>query len=107
LRKYSRSFGGTTNTTNLAEGVMGFVGFETSPGSNKGWIKVQWHDAIFSGDDLPDVLLALEWAIEDMGGSIRAGQTLAVPEAGAAALLSLVACGCAGVMALKKLRRKS
>jgi hypothetical protein len=78
-----------------------FLGFQTASG-DKGWIKLHWEDATSS--PYPVKVSALEWAIEDLGGSINAGQT-AVPEASAAALMSLVACGCAGVVTLKKLRR--
>jgi hypothetical protein len=89
---------------NFADGVPGFVGFLTGAG-NKGWIQVQWDDN--TGDGLPDRLTAIDWAYNDMGGPINAGQTMLtiVPEAGAAALVALIATGAVGVAALKKRKK--
>lgn len=83
----------------FAAGVPGIVGgrFNSPRGVQFAWIRVSVLDA----DDfpIPGTLEILEWAYEDSGEAIRAGQTTEIPEPTG---LALLAAGAAGVAALRR-----
>jgi hypothetical protein len=90
---------------NVANGEV-FVGFQLNlDGLQKGWLRMSWGD--LTGDNRPDTITVHEWAYAGNGEAILAGDRglAAVPEAGAAALVGLVASGAVGVVALKKRRK--
>jgi hypothetical protein len=85
-------------------GSTGIAGFQL-PGSKNGgngWIRVHLTD--LNGDGRFDELTVIDWAYNDAGGGITAGQTTdAVPEPSTKAL-ALLALGSAGVLAWRKRR---
>jgi hypothetical protein len=90
-------------------GHSGFAGFalQTTNGTKTdyGWIQLVFENG---GNGLPASLIAKEWAIEEDGGSILAGQTAdpsSAPEPGTMAL-SILASGAAGLMALRRRREQ-
>jgi hypothetical protein len=96
-------------------GVYGFAGFRT-PGATTGpttapivtyrygWIRLKWDaDGVTS---YPNSITALDWALEDSGAAILAGDTgpaAAVPEPGALSM-AVLAAGAAGILAWRKRR---
>jgi hypothetical protein len=77
--------------------VTGFAGFRT-PSGNFGWVRLLWS----SSAGFPNSITAIDWAVEDSGAPIRAGQTISsVPEPGTMSM-SLLAAGAAGILAWRK-----
>jgi hypothetical protein len=78
----------------------GFAGFQlpASKGGGLGWMRFEVFDR--NGDGFPDELQAIDWAYNNAGGGINAGQT-SVPEPSALGLLAL---GSAGVLAWRRRR---
>ena len=76
-----------------SNGGVGFAGIKTA-GGDLGWIRL-----IFTMDPnggAPAYVTAIDWAYNNVAGqSITAGQTTAVPEPSAAALLALAGAGAA------------
>lgn len=102
---------------NFASGATGFAGIRLASG-NYGWIRLKWEDLgvnqpfstllggspLLSGTGFADRLTILDWAYDDSGAAIRAGNTGAsIPEPSS---LALLAAGAAGLAALRR-RRKS
>lgn len=102
---------------NFAAGATGFAGIRLASG-NYGWIRLKWEDMgvnqpfstvlggspLLSGTGFADRLTILDWAYDDSGAAIRAGDTGAsIPEPSS---LALLAAGAAGLAALRR-RRKS
>jgi hypothetical protein len=85
----------------FASGQTGTAGFQlpTSKGGGFGWIRLEVLDR--NSDGYPDEFKAIDWAYNDAGGGINAGQTTAVPEPSA---LGLLAMGSAGVLAWRRRR---
>ena len=88
--------------------VYGFAGFRTAgtgTGSTFiqrfGWIRLKWN----SNSGFPNSITALDWAIEDSGAPIIAGDTGAAstPEPGTMSM-ALLAAGAAGIVAWRKRR---
>lgn len=79
------------------EDVYGFAGFRTQT-NLYGWIRLKWN----SDDGYPTSITALDWAIEDSGLPIQAGDT-GVPEPGTLSMAFLAA-GAAGILAWRKRR---
>lgn len=101
----SGSFGG------FANGVPGFAGIRLGSG-DYGWIRLQTDDLglnqplttllggtpIGSGIGFSDRVTVIDWAYDDSGAAIRAGQT-SVPEPSS---LALLAAGAAGLAAFRR-----
>ncbi len=89
-------------------GQSGFAGFQlpASKGGGMGWLRIEILDPNHNG--LPEELKAIDWAYNDSGGSITAGQGIpsGAPEPGTAAM-ALLAMGAAGVLAWRKTRAQS
>ena len=82
-----------------------FAGFQlpASKGGGMGWMRFEVLDR--NNDGFPDGVEVIDWAYNDAGGGISAGQTTnAVPEPGTKAL-ALLALGSAGVLAWRKRRQ--
>jgi hypothetical protein len=81
-----------------------FAGFQlpASKGGGMGWMRFEVLDR--NNDGFADGVEVIDWAYNDAGGGISAGQTTnAVPEPGTTAL-ALLAAGSAGVLAWRKRR---
>lgn len=95
------SAGGTLG--NFPASHTGFAGLAiasgaTNGGTEYGWIRLE----VFNGQNgYPDKIEAIDWAVNNSGGPIEAGQT---PEPGTLAL-SLLAAGAAGIAALRRRRK--
>ena len=81
-------------------GKTGFAGFQlpASKGGGEGWIRFEVTDGASNGG--PSEAQAIDWAYNDAGGGINAGQ---VPEPRTTAL-ALMAAGSVGVLAWRKRR---
>jgi hypothetical protein len=86
-------------------GQSGFAGFQlpASKGGGMGWLRIEILDPNHNG--LPEEVKAIDWAYNDSGGGITAGQGIpsGAPEPGTAAM-TLLAMGAAGVLAWRKTR---
>jgi hypothetical protein len=84
--------------------VTGFVGFvaynstDPTPLPRFGWIRIRWSADLISG--FPNSIEALDWAIEDSGAALLAGDT-GVPEPGTMSM-ALLALGAAGIVSWRK-----
>ncbi len=109
--------GGTSTYVlgNFADGEIAFLGLQLGSG-NFGWIRLRMDDlganqplANFAPPDTPvqdgsgflDRVTVIDWAFDDSGAAIRAGQIQAVPEPSPLALLA------AGAVGLGALRRRA
>jgi hypothetical protein len=93
---------------NFPPPTTGFVGvsFKVASQTDYGWIRLKVTDG-GAGDGYPHKVTAVDWAYENDGGAILAGQTQessAVPEPSTIAL-ALLASGAAGVLAWRKRRQ--
>jgi hypothetical protein len=80
----------------------GFAGFQLPPsaGGGMGWLRAELIDR--DGNGRPDELEIIDWAYNNAGGGISAGEQPA-PEPGSAAL-ALFALGAAGIQAWRRRR---
>ncbi|MBV9656513.1 MAG: PEP-CTERM sorting domain-containing protein [Verrucomicrobia bacterium] len=86
-------------------GQTGFAGFQLpgSKGGGKGWIRIELLNPDVHGNFT--TVEAIDWAYNDAGGGINAGQGIPpVPEPSSKAL-ALLALGAGGVLAWRKARR--
>ena len=91
------SFGSLYGSWQGATGFLGFS-FDNSGVENYGWMRLTTAGDITSENP---VAIIHDWAIEDTGAPIKTG---AVPEASSLGLLAL---GAAGVLASRRIRKKS
>jgi hypothetical protein len=77
----------------------GLAGFQLANG-DFGWIRLVWTDT--DADVRPNTLTAIDWAYEDSGAPIAAGDTGAAPEPGSTALLALAGAGAAALRRRRK-----
>jgi hypothetical protein len=99
----AKTYNHAIHAGDFTTGKTGFAGFQlpASKGGGMGWLRV---DIISqNNNDVPDEITAIDWAYNDAGGGINAGQGIpsAVPEPSA---LSLMAIGSAGVLAWRRRR---
>jgi hypothetical protein len=95
------SLGRLGKFTHFSNNHTGFAGFElpSAKGGGYGWIRFE---QITGPDGKVDDLEAIDWAYNNAGGGINAGQGVSVPEPSA---LGLLAMGSAGVLAWRRRRR--
>jgi hypothetical protein len=91
--------GGVSVHPDFQSNVYGFAGFRA--GGNYGWIRVKWEAD--SGNGFPNKITVLDWAYEDSGAPIAAGDT-GTPEPGTMSM-SLLAAGAAGIVAWRKRKK--
>ncbi len=94
------------SSNDFGTGQTGFIGLKFDAGVNGGgwgWIRVEPEAG---ADGVPDALEVVDWAYNDAGGGITAGQTVgpSVPEPSALGLLAL---GSAGVLAWRRRRNET
>ena len=81
----------------------GFIGFQlpASKGGGSGWLRAEVIDRDSNGH--LDEVKVIDWAYNDAGGTILAGQTTSTPEPRTSAL-ALLGVGAAGILAWRKRR---
>ncbi len=94
-----KTFASNTVFGAFTTGKTGIGGFKlpSSKGGGEGWLRVEVSS--INGDSRPDELTVIDWAYNDAGGGISAGQETAVPEPSA---LGLLAMGSAGLLAWRR-----
>ena len=95
------SAGAQTGMWNLS--TNGIAGFQLGSG-DFGWIRL--HVESTDADAFPDKLTAVDWAYDNTGAAIAAGDTGAPSGVPAPASLALLATGAVGVTALRRRRTK-
>jgi hypothetical protein len=89
------------NTGSWIAGKTNFAGILV--GGDYGWVRLRFDDA----NDVPASITAIDWAYDDSGAPIIAGDTGApasTPEPGSLSLLTLAA-GATGIVALRRRRK--
>ena len=97
--------GSLENTASISSGVSTYIGFKFEPSDDDaelyGWANV----TLTNGNGFGTFVIN-EWAYDDSGSSIQAGQTSAVPEPATYALgLGALALGAAGLRRMRQRKR--